>query len=895
MSTPVVFNEHAFKRKVDEAMKQVRTVLDTTKNPRYPDSVSHTYEDKYTLAETATQSAISSLFTSFEYIGVTDEIYQKMVEWTKENKAVSLQLLAEENCKFIKKVEREVEAGSTLVIEHESHRGVLGTIKDTITGKTMVRITEYKWKFEWEYKINVIVGANSDPQLLQSRKGSTTIITSSENQPRPEHRVHDPVQVNLTWLMQHTADVTPPRKKKKSSTTLSLPGQESEEESHKKPKSPRKKLSRSPRSPRRLFKKESGHKPAEAEGNVRSPSFGINRKLKTCKTPRRNVDVEGALTCFLSIFSWQESVSKYFRDIGHLQTTEKLDMASLNDSGVFVPIVPLLIQDQKKAKNLKSKENENDDMSESEEEEEVDEQSGARQLSKSERIKFVNEEKRSIGYKLEQLAKTFPDNHDLVTVNEANFLCVLAHIASICVLYGQTVDYIEHMLQQQLIAAVGKIIGAKEFGEYMEFHNRKLFGEQYAPKPFVYAVRRPDHCPEGLLAIEADQQDGAVPQPVQSLSRSRAAPAAMCFRLGAATTAYFTGNHHLHAITQHQFSNDKPSKLRLIARARQFSSFVLMIGTIIGAGEFKATHSVIVKDKDELIIPLILEPLPTPKAFRDAIESLSPEMQRFAKAFRAMQLESTLFAVCIVQIKPAMENLLNLTRGGLTKEIKLTQELMELFIDYQIPSDLISFDADADAAGDQNASAQTRLRAVKKHVKDIRKMIDESKQEELKKVEEEARYAVYESIADDGLKMREQESYGGGIESSYVALSSAPVKHKKSKMKKRSMASNSAARSFGAAPGAPPSGGGGGGGVGGAARPPGPPIGGSATTSTKQPEPTKVEKPKEVVQGEAMVMDDVADGVVDYTVVPTKLDETLLALDEDGAVRATTISVGNSN
>merc|ERR1712000_772001 len=122
------------------------------------------------------------------------------------------------------------------------------------------------------------------------------------------------------------------------------------------------------------------------------------------------------------------------------------------------------------------------------------------------------------------------------------------------------------------------------------------------------------------------------------------------------------------------------------------------------------------------------------KAFRDAIESLSPEMQRFAKAFRAMQLESTLFAVCIVQIKPAMENLLNLTRGGLTKE------LMELFIDYQIPSDLISFDADADAAGDQNASAQTRLRAVKKHVKDIRKMIDESKQEELKKVEEEARY-----------------------------------------------------------------------------------------------------------------------------------------------------------
>ncbi|CAE8626603.1 unnamed protein product [Polarella glacialis] len=37
--------------------------------------------------------------------------------------------------------------------------------------------------------------------------------------------------------------------------------------------------------------------------------------------------------------------------------------------------------------------------------------------------------------------------------------------------------------------------------------------------------------------------------------------------------------------------------------------------------------------------------IPTPKEFKDAIESLSPEQQSFAKAFRAMQLESTLFGI----------------------------------------------------------------------------------------------------------------------------------------------------------------------------------------------------------------------------------------------------------
>ncbi len=46
----------------------------------------------------------------------------------------------------------------------------------------------------------------------------------------------------------------------------------------------------------------------------------------------------------------------------------------------------------------------------------------------------------------------------------------------------------------------------------------------------------------------------------------------------------------------------------------------------------------LLQNKDSVRIPLPLEALPTPKEFRDAIESLSPEQQRFAKAYRAMQV-----------------------------------------------------------------------------------------------------------------------------------------------------------------------------------------------------------------------------------------------------------------
>ena len=53
---------------------------------------------------------------------------------------------------------------------------------------------------------------------------------------------------------------------------------------------------------------------------------------------------------------------------------------------------------------------------------------------------------------------------------------------------------------------------------------------------------------------------------------------------------------------------------------------------------FEPTSAIIVKNKDELAIPLSLTDIPSPGEFRDAIASLSPEQQRFAKAFRAMQV-----------------------------------------------------------------------------------------------------------------------------------------------------------------------------------------------------------------------------------------------------------------
>jgi hypothetical protein len=151
----------------------------------------------------------------------------------------------------------------------------------------------------------------------------------------------------------------------------------------------------------------------------------------------------------------------------------------------------------------------------------------------------------------------------------------------------------------------------------------------------------------------------------------------------------------------------------------------MVIGRIGSATTFEPQYGIILQNKDDLTIPLMLETLPSAKEFKDAIESLSPEQQRFAKAYREMQLEGSVFGVLIIQLKPQLEALLKLPADSLTKEIQLCQDLLELFITYQIPSDLLTYD------GDPAAAPAQKVKAVEAHVAAIHKMLGKMKEQEV--------------------------------------------------------------------------------------------------------------------------------------------------------------------
>jgi hypothetical protein len=619
-------------------------------------------------------------------------------------------------------------------------------------------------------------------------------------------------------------------------------------------------------------------------------AFAVDRSAASCHTPRRNEPIQTALDNAVRLCAWAASVQAYLEnmytslDAAHqLKELKTLDLSALSGAGVFVPVTPLLLA--------------------------ADDDAAAKRallLPAAERAAFAAEQKRSVDAKVAALKKAFGATaSQLVTVAEATAIVTAQLTQALAQRFVDCVNYVEFLLEQQLVAAVGKVVQPKDFAEYMQFHARRLFKAEFAPKPFVYAIRRPDHCPEGELTIDADVGGGALAQPLHTLVASSAAKQPWFFALGAASRCAFYGARHLHGGVLHKFANEADCTLTLTARARQFSSFILLVGKIASADTFEPTHAMIVQNKDDVIVPLQLETIPSAKAFKEAIESMSPEQQRFAKMFRAMQLESTLFAVCIVQIKPQLEKLLNLPYDALTKELQLTQDLMDIFIQYQVPSDLLAYDGKASAAVDE------KIAAVKAQVQSVRDMIDRAKNTQLETVQEEANFAIavdetrykemssseYEDDCDEEEECCNDADDYGSMQKMSAGLYDME-REEMPRMAMAEMAEESVMRAptrermvLAAAPKAAAK----------ISEPPAP----KKPEVDKKPEPAKKaddKKPEQKKPDGAADGDDAAndnDGdepaaeAVDFTKVPSLLDERFGTLTNDGAVCATKISVAN--
>lgn len=175
-----------------------------------------------------------------------------------------------------------------------------------------------------------------------------------------------------------------------------------------------------------------------------------------------------------------KQVHSYFTNtVFPQQLNHGLDVNSIDDNGVFVPVLPLFESSNASSSSTAS--------------------SGSSVIPPVFMNSFQAEQLRSLDGKRKDLAKVFPADDKLITVTEAHLLVTLLHINHISEAYSESVDYIEDMLLQQFTKAIGKVVTPSDFSNYLTFHNRKIYQSAYQPHPFSFAIRRPDHYPEVII------------------------------------------------------------------------------------------------------------------------------------------------------------------------------------------------------------------------------------------------------------------------------------------------------------------------------------------------------------------------------------------------------------
>ena len=666
----------AFKRKVNDALIDIERILAIEKKPMLAEEVEHTYESKYELVTRVANVAIIAYMNTLNKLGLDEDILKVLDNST----STTLRFEASTSCKFLKKKVVDVPLDTSCEEATETKStGILGNTKAKRISKVLQHIQEWHYKVETSWCVSIYSATDvAGKKVINMHAGSTTLITQSDEKPFPEHKYHNPIEVSLTWLLRQM-----------DRTNL-------------------------------------------------TSNFRVNVEEKKTRTPRRNEAIEQAIVFSDLLKKWSVDVSTFLKKLEStilhkhnpaLPSDTKAKEATLRNANnlgvhIFNPVLPLMNNGEMVHATAQIDRTENKSLLKLQSctEEKV-------LLSSTDMTQLLNEHFNSLGAALAKAEKSFPSDkrENIVAFSEATLSLLTFHLPQLCNNFCESMAYVEKMMEDHLNDAIGKRITPDDLDTYVKFQNARSLNPM--PKPFSHAVRRPEHNPVGLVSIESNSS-------VIHTHTRAVANSTLKMPLNAATILDLNGKQYLHGWLNHKF--DKHYKeYQLVSRARQFSAFILCIGTLTGTNTIEPKHGIIIQNKDEVFIPLLLNELPTAKEFKDAIESLSPEQQDFAKAYRSMQLQSSILGCVIIQIKPQLEALLGLPTNALDKEMKLTQDLMELFTEFQVPSDLLSYNG-----RHEGVALEDKLDNVSKNVKAVMDVIESEKKREMELAKAKTNMAI---------------------------------------------------------------------------------------------------------------------------------------------------------
>jgi len=437
----------------------------------------------------------------------------------------------------------------------------------------------------------------------------------------------------------------------------------------------------------------------------------INREDINCKTPIRNSDVDKFKSFCEELQDYCINLSKYFIGIMSLEPNNNLP----SDVQLFIPNIPVwTIDENGYAKSFDT---------------------NIQQIL----IKEFKKSKDSLFQKIDDSICSCISKTSIAQILNIQLMLINIELVFLKKLYFNSLEQVEIEQTRCLISALGKEVSFEDIDNLMEWRNRQIYNDTYSPNTICYPIQKSmEYDPEGTISIETfynkknENFGGFFSKPIKAFSNS--VKGSISFKLTASIDVTIEGDKNIHGWLRNQFLEDKTENI-LIARSKCYSGFILVIGSLLDDNTMSVDHAIIVKNQNEILIPLILETIPSAKTFKKAVESLSEEQRAFAQAYRGMQLSGSLFTFCAIPIIPQLEQLLKLPEDSLSKELELYENILNLLIEYQIPSDLITYE------GDDKESISTKIGKVKNATDKILDMINAEKKAI---IEEERRKAAIE-------------------------------------------------------------------------------------------------------------------------------------------------------
>ena len=175
------YSRERFLARVEEALVVTRRVLGEARCPVLPGSVDHAYGDKYALVEASLSTAAASALQALQAWGLDAEALGTCRAWAASGAEVTLRLSASSRCAFQREATREVASPQAVVKKEVSSGG--GGVTETTRTSVSTLVTEYFWRFDATWELDVYRGAGDAALRLSGRTGAVELRTAVKQAP----------------------------------------------------------------------------------------------------------------------------------------------------------------------------------------------------------------------------------------------------------------------------------------------------------------------------------------------------------------------------------------------------------------------------------------------------------------------------------------------------------------------------------------------------------------------------------------------------------------------------------------------------------------------------------------------------------------------------------------